>query len=160
MSPLTLHPLFRDDPERRLVGIERDEAVITKLRSQYTQARAAGQRLAQIFYERLFRQYPEVRPMFRDDPATQHAKLMDSLDAIFSFLDQPEQHIPLLRELGQLHAAYGAAPVHYRIVSELLADAVAEVLPRPIDTGTRQDWLDAFQLISDHMLAGAAELKD
>lgn len=155
MSPLTLHPLFRDEPRRRLVGIGRDETAVLRLREQYATARAHGDRLAELFYDRLFRLHPQLRPMFRTDPSVQQSKLMDSLDAVMAYLDRPDEQALLLIEMGRRHAAYGAAPAHYRIVAELLSDAVTELLGDKADAQTRQDWLDAFNLVSDHMLAGA-----
>jgi hemoglobin-like flavoprotein len=83
---------------------------------------------------------------------------MESLDAVMSYLDQPERQAALLREMGRRHASYGATPAHYRIVAALLADALATLLdehPNQHDGDTRADWLDAFNLISDHMLTGA-----
>lgn len=152
--PITLHPLFREDPRRRLVGVGRDEGVIDRLRRQYAQARLKGERLAQIFYNRLFAEYPAVRPMFRSDPDVQQRKLMDSLDAVMLYLDKPAEQESYLRQMGARHAGYGALPEHYAIVSGLLTDAIVEVLEDKGDANTRQDWLDAFNLISEQMLAG------
>lgn len=152
--PISLHPLYRDEPPHRLVGVGRDEAVIRRLRSQFRLVRAEGDDLAKIFYSRLFEQYPSVRPMFRTDPAIQRAKLMDSLEVVMKFLDHPTEQAEYLRQMGARHAGYGALPVHYEIVSGLLADAVTEVLGERADQETRADWYDAFRLISDQMLAG------
>jgi nitric oxide dioxygenase len=97
--------------------------------------------------------------MFRTDPSVQQSKLMDSLDAVMAYLDRPDEQALLLIEMGRRHAVYGAAPAHYRIVAELLSDAVTELLGDKADAQTRQDWLDAFNLVSDHMLAGAETLE-
>ncbi len=155
--PVRLHPLYRDEPPNRLVGIGRDESVIDRLRSQYRMVRAEGERLAAIFYERLFREYPSVRALFREDLGLQRVKLMDSLDTVMGFLDRPESQRAYLRQMGARHVAYGALPSHYAVVCELLADAMIEVLGERADEESRRDWLDAFRLISDQMLAGATE---
>jgi hemoglobin-like flavoprotein len=155
--PVRLHPLYRDEPPSRLVGVGRDQAVIERLRSQYRLVRAQGERLASLFYERLFLEYPAVRPLFHEDPQRQRLKLMDSLDTVIGFLDQPSNQREYLRQMGARHMGYGALPAHYEVVSGLLADAMVEVLGDQVDQETRNDWLDAFRLISDQMLAGASQ---
>lgn len=155
--PVRLHPLYRDEPPSRLIGVGRDDAVIDRLRSQYRMVRADGERLAGIFYERLFREYPSVRPLFPDNLELQRAKLMDSLDTVIGFLDRPASQRAYLREMGARHVEYGALPAHYPIVCDLLADAMVEVLGERADEDSRRDWLDAFRLISDQMLAGATK---
>lgn len=155
--PITVHPLFREDPARRLVGVGRDQSLIEQLRAEYAIARAAGEKLAASFYTRLFSQHPAVQPMFRHDPGVQQGKLMESLDAVMAFLDKPDDQLLYLRQMGARHAGYGALPVHYEIVSNLLADSMIEVLGDRAGPRARQDWYDAFRLISDQMLSGAGE---
>jgi methyl-accepting chemotaxis protein len=152
--PVHLHPLFSEGPSDRLIGVGRDESVVERLRGEYAVVRAEGDRMAEIFYRRLFAEHPDIRPMFRADPHAQHAKLMDSLDAVMGFLECPDQEADYLRQMGARHAAYGAQPAHYTIVSGLLADAVADLLGERGDAETRADWFDAFRLISDQMLRG------
>lgn len=152
--PVRLHPLFRDRPERRLVGVGRDEAVVERLRGQYREVRARGDELARVFYGSLFAQYPGLRPMFKTDSGEQRRKLMESLDTVMAFLDRPGEQGPYLAQLGARHAGYGARPEHYPIVSGLLADAVVAVLGDRADADTREDWAEAFGLVSDQMVAG------
>lgn len=154
--PVTVHPLFREDPARRLVGAGRDQSLIEQLRSEYAVARASGEQLAVSFYQRLFSQYPAVQPMFRHDPQVQQRKLMDSLDAVMTFLDKPDEQLVYLRQMGARHTGYGALPVHYEVVSNLLADSMVEVLGDRAGPTARQDWYDAFRLISDQMLSGTS----
>lgn len=155
--PITVHPLFREDPARRLVGVGRDQSLIEQLRAEYAIARASGEQLASSFYARLFSQYPAVRPMFRHEPHVQERKLMESLDAVMAFLDKPDDQVPYLGQMGARHQAYGATPAHYEIVSNLLADSMIEVLGGRGRASARQDWYDAFRLISDQMLSGAGK---
>lgn len=152
--PVSLHPLFPDQPGQRLLGIGRDEAVIARLRAEYAAVRKQGDRLAREFYRLLFGQYPQLRPMFQSDPEIQRAKLMNSLDTVIEFLDRPKEQAEYLAALGARHVEYGARAEHYPIVARLLAEALVSVLGDSAEPGGFDDWHDAFALVSEQMIAG------
>jgi len=150
--PISLHPLFRDDRPDRLARFRADGALIARLRSSLGAARAQGDRLAEAFYERLFKRRPDLRPMFTTDPALQRRKLMDSLATIVAFLGDRPGLDAYLAELGRRHAALGVKPAHYEIVVETLVQALGDVLGDGLDTETAEDWRETLWLISEVMM--------
>lgn len=155
--PVSLHPLFPEQPGSRLIGVGRDTGVVERLRSEYRLARGKGDLLAREFYQRLFDRYPQVRALFSTDPAVQRARLMESLDTVIAFLDRPQEQARYLAQMGARHVRYGALPEHYPIVSRLLAEAVVAVLADDAELGAFDDWHEAFMLVADQMIAGARQ---
>lgn len=71
-----------------------------------------------MFYDRLFDQYPKVRPMFKDDMNIQHRKLYNSVTLAVRSLDDLDALLPVLEDLGRRHARYGVLRPHYAAVCD------------------------------------------
>lgn len=149
--PVSLHPLFPDQPGTRLVGVGRDETVIARLRAEYALVRAEGDRLAVLFYRRLFDRCPHLRSMFRTEPHLQQARLMQSLDQVIGFLDRPVEQARHLRALGVRHRSYGVRSEHYPIVIDLLTEAMIAALGDRAHAGSQEAWHEAFRLVAEQM---------
>lgn len=72
----------------------------------------------EIFYERLFDEFPMVRPMFKDDMTVQYNKLFQAVSLAVSCLDDLDNLVPVLAKLGAAHAGYGVVRAHYEAVTE------------------------------------------
>ncbi len=73
---------------------------------------------AKLFYDRLFDQYPIVRPMFRDDMDVQYNKLYQAVSLAVKCLDDMDSLVPMLKKLGIAHGSYGVVWAHYEAVTE------------------------------------------
>ena len=71
-----------------------------------------------IFYDRLFDEYPCVRPMFKDDMEAQYNKLYEAVSLAVRFLDNVDELVPVLKDLGVRHAGYGVVRLHYEAVTD------------------------------------------
>ncbi|MCL4220892.1 MAG: hypothetical protein KJZ65_05950 [Phycisphaerales bacterium] len=149
--PISLHPLFPDQPGTWLVGVGRDESVIARLRSEYAMVRAEGDRLAALFFDLMFERHPQFRSMFRTDWHQQRAQFMESLDLVMRFLDRPAEQARHLRALGERHRSYGVQSGHYPIVVGLLTEAMVTALGDRAQTGSRESWQEAFALVAEQM---------
>lgn len=158
MTPVSIHPLYRDDDPSRLREFAVDAPLVRRLRESYTLLRTRGDRLAVVFYDNLFQAHPGLRTMFRTDPVVQRAKFMASLDSVARFLDQPLAQREYLTGLGAMHAGLGVRPAHYDIVIDILAASMGEVLDElSAESATATDeWRLALRLISDQMIGGAS----
>ena len=163
--PVRRHPVAlpsRQDPAKpgaadSLAALPLDHALVVTLRASYQMVRAHDSRLAEIFYAKLFAAAPQVRGMFRSDPAMQAAKLMAALDIVVRNLDAGEANATLLAELGRKHATYGAKPEHYPLVTSLLVESMQELLGPRFSPEHREQWTLAFALISQQMIAAAGK---
>jgi nitric oxide dioxygenase len=64
--------------------------------------------------------------------------------------------VPKLRELGARQAAYGAVVDHYPVVGEILIASMAELAGEAWRPEYERAWSDAFGVVTDVMLEGAA----
>jgi hemoglobin-like flavoprotein len=71
-----------------------------------------------IFYDRLFQEFPSVRPMFKDDMNSQYEKLYRTVSLAVRFLDNVDELVPFLQDLGVRHGKYGVVRAHYEAVTE------------------------------------------
>jgi hemoglobin-like flavoprotein len=122
-----------------------------------------GDELMDIFYARLFATAPAVEPLFAAaDMRRQKRMLLAALVLLRNSLRDLDAIVPALRELGARHARYGAQPEHYEVVGRVLIGAMAEVAGGDWRPEYDEAWAEAFGVVADAMLAGAAdgELRD
>lgn len=109
------------------------------------------------FYERLFSKYPQVRPLFHTPPEQQHKKLMASVGAIVTAVDNPDSLMPYLHAMGIRHLKYKTANAHYAAVAETLVAVLGEHLSAEGDWTVEMEtaWKDALAVVSQVMIEAA-----
>ena len=130
---------------------------IQLVRNTFAKVAAIEDRAAGLFYRRLFKLDPSLRPLFKGDMTAQGGRLMSALACLVGSLDQLERVLPALRELGRRHAAYGARPEHYASVGEALIGTLEEGLGGAFTRETRRAWVDAYAGLAWTMIAAAEE---
>ena len=108
-----------------------------------------------LFYGRLFNLEPGLRALFPVDLRLQSKKLMDMLTCIVRSLDNFDQLIPELRQLGHRHIAYGARAEHYEILRSALLWALGQQLDRDFSPEVRDAWSEVIRMVSSEMQEGA-----
>ena len=110
-----------------------------------------------VFYARLFAAAPAVKPLFAGtDLKKQKTMLLGTLVLLRKSLRDLDAIVPKLRELGARHVAYGAAPEHYPVVGEVLIGSMAEIAGDQWKPEYTTAWQEAFVVVQDVMLQGAA----
>ena len=113
---------------------------------------------SEMFYDRLFDQYPEIRPMFEGvDLPEQRNKLIKAINMVVMSLERIETLIPSIRELGQRHLAYGVEDHHYTQVGEVLLWTLAAGLKDAWSDEAKTAWTNAYTLLTDVMIEGARD---
>jgi hemoglobin-like flavoprotein len=116
-----------------------------------------GDELMRIFYENLFEAAPSVQPLFADvDMERQRQALLNMLLVLRESLRDLDDIVPDLEELGAHHVEYGAKPEHYPVVGEVLIGAMAQVAGDAWKPEYTSAWQEAYQVVQDVMLSGAA----
>jgi hemoglobin-like flavoprotein len=111
---------------------------------------------AELFYDRLFRLDPSLRPLFRGDRDAQGAKLMAAIATVVRALDNLDTVMPAVTALAQRHVRYGVAEHHYATVGAALLWTLEQALsPRVFGPETREAWRAAYALLSGAMIAAA-----
>ncbi|MGE4071286.1 MAG: globin domain-containing protein [Lysobacterales bacterium] len=129
------------------------------VRSSFADMAPKASDLAHAFYEELFALDPGVKPLFNSDPHQQGEKLLQMIGAAIDLLEQPERLNLLLQQLGRRHVGYGVRRGHYRLVGLALARSLERVLGERCTAEVRQAWMRFCRLITQQMIAGAAELQ-
>jgi hemoglobin-like flavoprotein len=117
-----------------------------------------GQQLVDTFYRQLFREYPEVQPLFAGvNLADQKKKLLASLKLVVENLRRPDVLTEALHDMGLRHVDYGAREEHYPAVGATLLGALAETAGPAWNHELQQAWADAYAAVSQLMLAGTSQ---
>lgn len=130
---------------------------IQGIRESFAAIQLSDAEAGMAFYNRLFAIAPAVRPMFPPSMEGQSEKLFKTLRILVASLDRLDSIVPVLRDLGRRHIAYGAKPEHYAVVGSALIGTLRDALGDAFTPAVEQDWLRLFSIVSDTMLRGAAE---
>jgi PAS domain S-box-containing protein len=126
------------------------------LESSFKLVAPKGEALVTRFYERLFKKYPAVKPLFKKTSIKeQKKKLLASLVLVIQNLRHPDKLTPVLQDMGARHVGYGAKPAHYDAVGENLLAVLGEFAGPAWTPQVKQAWTDAYGAIKTIMLAGA-----
>jgi hemoglobin-like flavoprotein len=112
---------------------------------------------AQAFYELLFTQHPEIKPLFPTNREDLEAKLMSVFELVaYSFEEKSKDVFELqtevlmpLRELGRKHDNLNILPEHYIIANTIFIRAMRN-LP---NTTLTEDVFESWQLALQHLTA-------
>lgn len=117
-----------------------------------------AEELVRDFYQTLFKDYPQVRPLFSGvDQRGQEKKLLAALKLVVNNLRKTEALLPVLRDLGAHHVNYGAEPVHYAAVGATLLKVLARYAGPAWTKEVEEAWTAAYAAIQEAMLDGAAK---
>ena len=98
------------------------------LESSFKLVAPKGDALVTRFYERLFKKYPSVKPLFKKTSIKeQNKKLLASLVLVIQNLRRPDKLTSVLQDMGARHVGYGVKPAHYDAVGENLLAVLGEV---------------------------------
>jgi len=112
-----------------------------------------GAELVASFYHELFKRYPEVQRLFSDTSIEeQEKKLLAMLKLIVENIRRPEKLAVELSQLGERHQAYGALPVHYDAVEEVLLLTLKKFAGGLWSDKVRRTWMSALMKIKSVMI--------
>src|SRR3954453_16290429 len=127
---------------------------IAVLEESFREVTKHGDEFAAAFYERLFRQNPELAPLFAHvDMFEQYHKLLTSLVMIIQNLKHPEILGSALSALGKRHAGYHVRPEYYPLLGAALVASIGEYVGDQWTPAVRLAWEEAYADIANMMLA-------
>jgi hemoglobin-like flavoprotein len=110
---------------------------------------------AALFYGRLFEMDPSLRPLFRTDLREQGKKLMQMIGYCVGKLDQLDELVPAVKELGRKHAGYGAEEEDYATVGGALLWTLEQGLGAAFTPEVKAAWTTVYELLAATMIEGA-----
>ncbi|MDJ0740477.1 MAG: globin family protein [Gammaproteobacteria bacterium] len=110
---------------------------------------------AELFYNRLFEVYPEVRPYFKGDMTQQGNKLMAMLNTAVNGLDNLEALIEPLKQSGKAHAGYGVKAEDYDKVGDAFLWTLEQGLGDGFTPDVKEAWTVVYTTVAGVMIDGA-----
>ena len=115
------------------------------------------EKAGELFYGRLFEQYPEVKPLFKGDMAAQGQKLMQMINTAVTGLDDLGPLVQPVKDLGARHATYGVKDEDYDKVGTTLLWTLEQGLGDDFTPDVQEAWTQIYTQLADLMKQGAAE---
>ncbi|ERN40599.1 hemoglobin-like flavoprotein [Rubidibacter lacunae KORDI 51-2] len=126
------------------------------LETSFEKVKPRAEEFASSFYENLFFDYPDAKPLFANaDLKAQSKKLLASLVFVVDNLKNPDALTKALKGLGARHVRYGALPEHYPLVGNTLLKTFAQYLGDAWTPATEKAWTEVYGVITEVMLDGA-----
>lgn len=132
-----------------------DQIAIVK--STWAQVKPISEKAAELFYGRLFEQYPEVKPYFKGDMAEQGRKLMGTINTAVMALDNLGPLVGAVKEMGARHVGYGVKEEDYDKVAAALLWTLEQGLGDAFTPDAREAWTLTYTTVADVMKQGARE---
>lgn len=126
-----------------------------RLKQSWNAVAAYGDQVPLHFYSTLFLSHPETRQMFPMNMAGQRDRLVTALGHVVSNVDQVDQLVGFLRELGADHRKFAVRPEHYPAVGAALLGTLKHFLGDQWTEELAADWTTAYGLVAQVMQEGA-----
>src|SRR5690606_16951092 len=146
---------------RNGVVAQMDSRTVALIRTTFKAVAAeedGPERLARAFYAILFANYPPIRDLFSASMDLQRDRLVNAIAYALDQLEEPDELVPFLSQLGRDHRKYGVRGEHYVAVAASLKSAVRQFAGTEMWTDeVDRAWDEGLRLISDTMLGAAQQ---
>ena len=115
--------------------------------------------VAEAFYLKLFNMDSSMRTLFGDDMEQQGSKLMQMVAAAVRGLDRLDALLPVVRDLGMRHIAYGVEDEHYATVGTAWLWVLEQALGEEFTPEVKSAWIKTYGVLSQTMREAALEHK-
>jgi acyl-CoA reductase-like NAD-dependent aldehyde dehydrogenase len=112
--------------------------------------------LSEVFYAKLFIDYPDLRHLFPQDMSKQKLKMVETLTTMVEHVDNPDVMANLLIPLGRRHSRYGAHAEQLPAIIGTLANVVREANGATWTPQADTAWDQTFESVSSMFLTGLA----
>ena len=120
----------------------------------------AGDEVPLFFYSHLFLAHPELRSMFPVSMAAQRDRLVGALGRIVSHVDELDEVVGFVEQLGRDHRRFNVIAAHYGAVGASLLVTLKHFLGSGWTAELAADWADAYGLIAKVMVQAAEQSED
>lgn len=127
------------------------------LKHSWEQVTKSGDEVPLYFYSHLFLSHPELRAMFPVSMAAQRDKLVTALGQVVSNVDELDQVIGLIQQLGRDHRRFDVVPEHYNAVGASLLATLKQFLGAAWTDELAADWAAAYGVIARTMVEAAED---
>lgn len=130
---------------------------ITLVRDSWAQVVPIADKAAELFYGRLFELNPSLKQMFKGDMVEQGQKLMRMISIAVDNLDNLDNIVPMVQDLGVKHLEYGVKNSDYDTVGSALLWTLGQGLGDAFTVKVMAAWTDVYGLLASTMKDAARE---
>jgi len=126
------------------------------VQSGFVEVAVQSDHAANLFYDRLFETAPATKDLFKKtDMKSQGQKLMQTLAVVINGLDQPDQVIGAVRDLGKRHVNYGVKAEDYQSVGQALLWMLEQELGEKFTAEAKEAWTAIYTLVANTAIEAA-----
>ncbi len=151
---MTAEQLVADLPSMGEVHNERS-AMVELIRSSWAAVEPRSDEMARHFYAVLFSRAPATRELFPVNMEVQRSRLMRALVHVTQMVDDWDELVPFLEQLGRDHRKFGVLAQHYDAVGAALLSAIREFAGDGWTPEVEEAWTDAYGLAAEAMRIAA-----
>ncbi|RZT89113.1 NAD(P)H-flavin reductase [Pseudonocardia sediminis] len=132
------------------------ERTVELIRASFAAVEPQADELGKHFYSTLFTRAPETRDLFPVNMEVQRSRLLRALVHVVQMVDQPDDLVPFLQQLGRDHRKFGVLSQHYDAVGEALLSAIATYAGDAWTPEIEKAWVGAYGTVANAMQQAAA----
>lgn len=133
---------------------------IILVQDTWEKVKPISEKAAEMFYNRLFSEYPEVKVYFKGDMEEQGKKLMTMIGVAVSKLDNLEEVVQPVKEMGARHAGYGVKDEDYDKVAAALLWTLEQGLGSLFTPKVKAAWVEVYTTVAGVMMEGVKEAEE
>lgn len=133
-----------------------DERTVELIRSSFAVVEPHSVELGKHFYALLFHLAPETRDLFPVNMEVQRSRLLRAVVHVVQMVDQPDDLVPFLQQLGRDHRKFGVMAQHYEALGEALISAIEAFAGDTWTPEVEKAWHHAYGMVADAMQKAAA----
>ncbi|WP_197519827.1 globin domain-containing protein [Pseudonocardia sp. HH130630-07] len=132
------------------------DRTVELIRTSFALVEPVAEDVGKHFYATLFSRAPETRDLFPVNMEVQRSRLLRALVHVVQMVDQPDDLVPFLQQLGRDHRKFGVLSQHYNAVGEALITAISAHAGRHWTPEVERAWTGAYGIVADAMQQAAA----
>jgi NAD(P)H-flavin reductase/hemoglobin-like flavoprotein len=137
-------------------GEPREETgMVEIIRTSFALVEPQAEALGRHFYATLFSRAPETRGLFPVNMEVQRSRLLRALVHVVQMVDQPDELVPFLQQLGRDHRKFGVVARHYDAVGDALLTSIAAFAGEAWTPEVDKAWTDAYGIVAGAMREAA-----
>ena len=125
------------------------------LKDSWAVVSKSGDEVPMFFYSHLFVSHPELRSMFPVSMVAQRDRLVGALGRIVSNVDQLDDVVGFIEQLGRDHRRFSVVTAHYSAVGASLLATLKHFLGAAWTDELAANWSEAYGLIATTMVQAA-----
>ena len=151
---MTAEQLLATDVVERRTSTE--SGMVAIIQSSWEHVAPHREDIGRHFYATLFSSAPATRDLFPVNMEVQRSRLLRALVHVVQMVDQRDELVPFLQQLGRDHRKFGVLAEHYDAVGAALVGAIGHFSGNAFTPKVQTAWIEAYGIVANAMRTAAA----